>query len=69
MTWVYRSVTGAPPGGDPKAPWKGWWEVGYYAVPEGEEYGNKSRFHVVEVLDNKGDARRAVHYLNGGQLL
>jgi hypothetical protein len=62
--WVYRSVTFFPPG--EKRVQKTRWEVGFYAVPEGQEYGNKMKFFAVETCDDKDAARTAVHYLNGG---
>jgi hypothetical protein len=67
--WVYRKITYFVG----KAQ-RDRYEVGYYAVAEGEEYGNKVHFHVVETFEAAayaGDeglnrARRAVHFLNGG---
>lgn len=71
--WVYRAITYFKGRAQ-----KTRWEVGYVAVREGEEYGNGVYFHPVEIYqDEPGDqpgvtakdrARRAVHYLNGGQV-
>ena len=63
--WVYRQITAMKPGrlrGDYTR-----YEVGYYAVPEGEEYSNVSRFKAVEIYEDREDARESCHYLNGGR--
>lgn len=65
--WVYQKVTYPKPfgkGGDQTR-----YDVGYYAVPEGEEYGNRMRFNAVRSFygdTGEQQARREVHYLNGG---
>lgn len=61
VSWVYRSITQAKPGAE-----KGdftRFEVGYRDGP----MKNGDNFKVVETYDDRHDARRAVHYLNGGE--
>lgn len=45
------------------------YDVGYVATRDGEEYGTGAYFHAVESFygdQAKDQARREVHYLNGG---
>jgi hypothetical protein len=52
--WVYRAFT------DFEAALK--WGVGYLEI----NYNHVSDFREIEILDNKEDAQKLVHYLNGG---
>lgn len=71
--WVYRKVTyyTAPPENRAAVVY----EVGYVATRESTEYNNGAYFHPVEMYyetkdapNARTDARKAVHYLNGGML-